>query len=113
LANAKTVLKKSQRNTTENVILEQKLEERGIGASKKSDVKLGRCPECGKILIRFSKEISIAICTCSSAVEVPLTVTITRQKYEEAKQLAKEYGWKGSTLQKLLAGLMEMAALER
>jgi hypothetical protein len=99
-----------QAKRMESIIQADRLEECGTGASKKSGVKLGRCPECGKILVRFSEEIDTAICTCSSAVEVPLTLSIPRRKYEEAKQLAKESGW---SLQKLLDGLMEMAALER
>jgi hypothetical protein len=69
-------------------------------------VKLGKCAKCGKILVRF-QDVDVAVCTCSSVVEVPLTVTISRSQYETAKQLAKEMATEeGKDYKKTLQGLL-------
>jgi hypothetical protein len=95
LINVKPVLKKRQ----------SKLEGGVLEDSKTKVVKLGKCSGCGKILVRFNEEINTAVCMCKSVVEVPLTLSFSRQRYDEVRRLAKENGW---SLQWLLNGLLEI-----
>lgn len=98
-----------------NNIQAEKLEERGTKPSvnsKEKLVKLGKCPNanCGKIHVRFDTSITHATCNCQNEpVMVPMLVTITRQRYNDGKKLAKETGW---SLQELLNDVYEFEMLE-
>jgi uncharacterized protein with PIN domain len=115
LVNVKLALKKLPKNM-ENTIQSKNSELHGSEASIVSEtksseaVKLGRCPKCKRIIIRFAAEITHAVCRCSNPrVEVPLTVTITRERYEEGKRLAKELGM---DFQELLKDVFELEVIK-
>ena len=55
-------------------------------------VAYGECPNCGKRMIR-NAECSVAVCTCSSAVKVPLKPTMlfrtNSRLYGKLEKIAK------------------------
>lgn len=70
-------------------------------------VAYGRCPECGKEVIR-EPECTLAMCTCkNNPVEVPLQPTVllrdpTLKRFEKTADLL------GVSLEKLVNGILEV-----
>ena len=81
--------------------------------SGRSMVKMGKCPKCDRIIVRFS-EVDVGVCTCKSAVEVPLTVAVDYSAYKLALKYAKKSktGDKGRR-QVFLGQLFEMYSMEQ